>query len=108
TPTHVGAAAGNQFFGSGGLLTYSGVGALTLNLSNAADDAVLLTPSTGTAFFVSGNASQFQAGHGASLSLDLTGVLDAFEMFGAPGSGGWTFGNRLGVTYSGMARSVAG
>jgi hypothetical protein len=103
TATQVGAAAGDQFFAIGGTLTYAGVGALNLFLSNAADDQVLLTPSAATAFFVSGNSAQFQAGHGATLSLDLTAVTGAFDSLGAPGSGRWTFANRLGVTYSGMA-----
>lgn len=103
TPTQVGAAAADQFFGSGGLLTYKGVGSLTLSLSNAPDDSVLLTPSALTEFFAHANAAEFQAGHGASLSLDLTDVSSPVDTLDTPGSGRWTFGNRRAVSYSGMA-----
>ena len=107
TPTQVGAAAADQFFGAGGSLTYGGVSALTLNLSHAADDTVHLSPSAATAFSVNGDPTEFQAGHGAALTLDLTGVLNALLTPGGPGAGEWTFGNRLPVTFKNLASAQA-
>jgi hypothetical protein len=101
TGTQVGAAAADQFFGAGGNLTYGSMASLTLNLSKAADDAVQLTPSAVTAFFMNGDHSEFLAGHGATLDLDLTGVTPGTSA--GPGTGTWTFGNRQAVSYSNMA-----
>jgi hypothetical protein len=98
----VGAAAADKFFGAGGSLTYSGLSAVTLNLSHAADDTVLLTPSATTAFFVHGDPTEFQAHHPAMLTLDLTGVINALLTSTGPGSGKWTFGNRMPVAFQNM------
>jgi hypothetical protein len=107
TASQVGAAAAtDQFFG-GGSLTYSGVSALTLNLSHAAGDSVQLSPSAATAFVINGDPTEFQAGHGAALSLDLTGVINALLSPGGPGAGEWTFGNRLPVTFKNLASAQA-
>jgi hypothetical protein len=103
TPTQVGAAAADQFFGSGGSLTYGGPSALTLNLSNANDDTVRLTPSATTAMTVNGSQAAFQAGRGAVLTLDTTGASGAANQGTAAGAGRWTFGNRQAVTYSNLA-----
>jgi hypothetical protein len=99
TPTQVGAAATDQFFGTGGCLNYGGMSALTLNLSHAADDTVALTPSTATAFFLNGDPSEFAAGHGAALDIDLTGVVNELLTSTGPGAGVVTFGNRQSVTF---------
>jgi hypothetical protein len=107
TPADVGANAADQFFGSGGSLSYSGISALTLNLSKAFDDTVRLTPSTSTAFSINGGLPAFQAGHGATLTLDQTGVTNAVNTPTTPGSGQWTFGNRQAVTYTHMAVPLA-
>jgi hypothetical protein len=103
TPTQVGAAATDKFFGSGGSLLYLSVPRLTLNLSNAKDDVINLTPSASTAFTVNGNRTQFQAGHGALLNLNLNGVNTP----GKPGDGQWTFGNRQAVTYTALGVPVS-
>jgi hypothetical protein len=107
TATKVGAAAADQFFGAGGSLTYGGLSALTLNLSHAADDTVHISPSAATAFFVNGDPTEFQASHGAALTLDLSGVLNALLSPGAPGAGEWTFGNRQPVTFKNLASAQA-
>jgi hypothetical protein len=101
TGTQVGAAAVDQFFGAGGSVTYGNMSALTLNLSKAADDSVKLTPSAVTAFFMNGDLSEFRAGHGAALDLDLTGVTNGTAA--GSGTGTWTFGNRQAVSYTNMA-----
>jgi hypothetical protein len=106
-PTQVGAAPTDQFFGAGGGLTYSGFSALTLNLSHAADDTVRLSPSAVTAFFINGDPTEFQAGHGAVLNLDLTGVLNALLNPGGPGAGDWAFANRQAVTFKNLASAQA-
>jgi hypothetical protein len=107
TAAQVGTAARDQFFASGGGLTYSNVPALTLNLSNAYDDVVNLKPSSGTAFTINGSQAAFQAGHGALLDLDLTDVTNPVNTPDKPGAGKWTFGNRQTVTYSGVARTAS-
>jgi hypothetical protein len=113
TPTQVGAAATDQFFGgsgaSRGSLTYGGLSALTLDLSHAAGDSVQLTPSATTAFTINGDSSEFQTGHGAVLNLDLTGVINALLTPTGPGAGKWTFGNsnRQPVTFTNMAATHA-
>jgi hypothetical protein len=113
TPTQVGAAATDQFFGgsgaSRGSLTYGGLSALTLNLSHAAGDSVQLTPSATTAFTINGDPSEFQTGHGAVLNLDLAGVINALLTPTGPGAGKWTFGNgnRQPVTFTNMAATHA-
>jgi hypothetical protein len=96
TASQVGAAAADQFFGSGGSLTYGGMSSLTLNLSKAANDKVQVAPSAATAFFI--NAS----GSGAELDLDLTGVTNAQETLTSPGTGKFTFGNRQAVSFKNM------
>jgi hypothetical protein len=103
TPTQVGAAAADRFFGSGGSLTYSGQSSVTLNLSSANDDTVRLTPSATTAMTVNGSQAAFQAGRGAVLTLDTTGASGAANQGTAAGAGRWTFGNRQAVTYSNLA-----
>jgi Ca2+-binding RTX toxin-like protein len=108
TPATVGAQPGDQFFGPGGSLAYSGISTLTLDLSQAADNAVRLTPSATTTFTIHGHADPFQAGHGATLSLDLTGVTGAVNVASAtPGSGQWTFDQRQPVHYTYIASQVA-
>jgi hypothetical protein len=101
TPTQVGAGATDQFFAPGGSLTYGGASALTLNLSHAADDAVQLTPSAVTAITINGDPTEFQAGHGAVLNVDLTGIADALLTPVGPGAGMWTFtkGSHQPVTF---------
>jgi hypothetical protein len=99
TATQMSSAGAAPLFGTGGSLAYSGLDQLTLNLSSANDDTVRLTPSADTAFVVIGNSAAFQAGHGAALSLDLTGVTNPVNTPAGPGSGQWTFGNRRPVTY---------
>jgi hypothetical protein len=89
TGTQVGAAT-DQFFG-GGSVTYGNMSSLTLNLSKAADDSVQLTPSSATAFFINGDPTEFQAGHGVALNVDLTGIADALLTSSGPGAGTWTF-----------------
>jgi hypothetical protein len=106
TPDAVGEALNDLFFGPGGGLGYSSIDALFLDLSNAPGDTVRVTPSPATAITVNGNAARYQAGQGAQLTLDLTGVtLQPGEPQGS-GSGTWTFGNRKSVSFNGMAKVV--
>jgi hypothetical protein len=102
-PAQAGAGAADQFFGSGGRAAWSGLASVTVNLSNAFDDKVHLSPAAGTAFAINGSPAAFQAGRGAVLDLDLTGVTNPANKPAAPGSGQWTFGNRQAVAYTGMA-----
>ena len=99
----LGMAATDQFFGSQGGLDCFNIPKLTLNLSAAANDSVHLTPSAVTAFFLNGNASEFAAGAGAALSLDLTGLATELLTQTGPGAGNWTFGGvRKAVTFQNM------
>jgi hypothetical protein len=93
TPMQVGTAASDEFFAAGGSLTYGGLSALTLNLSHAAGDKVVLTPSTGTAFTINGDPTEFQAGQGAELDFVLAGITDDQLMSTGSGAGTLTFRN---------------
>jgi hypothetical protein len=102
TPTQVGSAATDQFFGAGGSLTYGNTPTLTLKLSHAADDTVALTPSAVTAFFLDGDPSEYAAGHGALLDIDLTGVVNELLTATGPGAGVVSFGNRQSITFGNL------
>jgi hypothetical protein len=102
TPTQVGSAATDQFFGAGGSLTYGSMPTLTLKLSHAADDSVALTPSAVTAFFLDGDPSEFAAGHGAVLDIDLTGVVNELLTSTGPGAGVVSFGNRQSISFGNL------
>src|SRR5262249_56748262 len=72
TPTQIGAATGNNFFGAGGSLTYSGLNSVTLNMGGGTTgDTVNLTPSSTTQFFVNANGPVPPTTAGDSLNLDL-------------------------------------
>jgi hypothetical protein len=104
----VGAGALDLFFRNGGQLSYSGMGALTLKLSNASDDTAAVTPDPVTTFTVNGSQAAFQAGHGALLSFNQLGQVKPVNNAATPptpGSGYWTFGtsNLKQVNYTNMA-----
>jgi hypothetical protein len=86
--------AGDQFFGAGGSMDCSGIGSLTVDLSNAAYDVVHLSPSVTTAFTINGDASEYQAGFGTELDILLGGTTDDVLKPGVPGAGTWTFSNK--------------
>lgn len=82
TPTQIGAAAGDTFFGPGGLLTYGDLDQVTLNMSQAyLPDTIYLTPSRGTEFFIRGRDPQTPMQRaqlsGDALYLDFTGLTAA-------------------------------
>ena len=82
TPTQIGATSGDTFFGTGGLLNYTGLNQITLNMSQAyTPDTIYLTPSRVTEFFIRGRDPQTplqraQLG-GDALYLDFTGLTAA-------------------------------
>ena len=83
TPTQIGAAAGDTFFGPGGFLTYSELDQVTLNMSQAyLPDTIYLTPSRlGTEFFIRGGdphtPMQRAQMPGDALYQDFTGLTAA-------------------------------
>jgi murein DD-endopeptidase MepM/ murein hydrolase activator NlpD len=99
TTSQVGAAPGDNFFGPGGSLTFSGISAMTVNTANSATGSTIdLTPSATTAFAINGGPAV-----NSTLVLDLAGVTIPQDFPGSiPGSGYFTFGNRKTVTYSGI------
>jgi hypothetical protein len=97
TPTQVGAAAGDNFFGPGGTLTYSGIDSLTVDTANTAGAMIALTPSATTAFFI--NAGSRPQG---TLILHLAGVTGPQQTVTGSGSGYWGFLNRRPVSYAGI------
>jgi hypothetical protein len=101
TPTQVGAAAGNNFFGAGGSLTYSGLNAITMNMGSGAD-TVNLTPSGTTQFSVNAGSPAAPTLPGDSLNLTLAGAAGASLAMSGPGAGQWTFTNRLPVSFTGV------
>jgi hypothetical protein len=106
TPTQIGAAAGDHFFGLGGSLTYSGLDTVTIVPSTAPDDTVSLTPSAVTAFFLNGSLAEFKAGHAAVLNVDLANLDSYLLATTGPGDGQWTFGSRRAVTFTNLAVPV--
>ena len=103
----VGMAAQDQFFGPGGGLDCTGMSQLTLNVSHAAGDSVLVTPSVVTAFLLNGNATEFQSGQGATLAL--TGVTNPPQpSITSPGTGSFTLANGLQtVNFTNMGTTTA-
>src|SRR5262249_15562853 len=82
TPTQIGAAAGDTFFGPGGSLTYSKLNQVTLNMSQAySPDTIYLTPSQGTEFFIRGGDPKTRMPRdqllGDALYQDFTGLTAA-------------------------------
>jgi hypothetical protein len=104
----LGAGLLDQFFGSGGRLSYSGMSALTLNLSNAYDDTMAVSPDPVTTFTVNGSPKAFQAGHGALLNFNQVGQTNPVNHAATPGSGYWTFDKPYNpVNYSNMGVSLS-
>jgi hypothetical protein len=89
--------AGGTFFGPGGSLTYGGINALTISLSNTSGnqgDQIVATPSPTTSYVFHGGAPGAGAVPGDRLELALPpGVKPALTAIGSagPGSGVWTF-----------------
>src|SRR5262249_39738191 len=105
TPTQIGAATGNNFFGAGGSLSYSGLGSGPRNMGGRPPaDTLTLPPSSTPQFFATANSPAPPTTTGDSLTLDLTGVTGATLTPGAAGAGQWTFGNRQSVSYTGVEK----
>jgi hypothetical protein len=102
-------APGDQFFGAHGGLDVTGMSALTLNLSKAANDAVHLSPSTMTALAVNGDLSEYQAHAGAELDIALGGTTDGVLTPGTGGAGTWGFrkGSHKPITFTNVQKTQA-
>lgn len=101
TPTAIGTAPGDTFFGPGGSLAYSGLAGVALDLPNAtAGDSVRLTPSATTAFAVNGGRPSGAPAGGDVLLIDTTGTTGRKKKAAGKNAGVWTFGNRLPVAYA--------
>ena len=115
----VGAAPGDDLFGPGGSLSFSGIyGAMTLKLGSGAD-TVYVVPNPLTPIFIEGNdpapvaraakravkhvvyASPLDAG-ADSVNLALASAVNPVFTAGAPGEGAYSFDNASGVYFSGM------
>jgi hypothetical protein len=83
---------------------HAGVQAMTVNTANnpTTGDTMTLTPSAVTAFFINAGLPAAPTTSGDSLTLNLVGVTTPAVTETGPGSGCWTFGNRQGVTYTGI------
>jgi hypothetical protein len=93
------------FFGHGGSLDCSGVASLTLNLSHAAHDAVHLSASAVTAFFINADPSEYQCGLGALLNIDLDGATDdVLTDNGGAGTCTFTKLSHKTITFANMAK----
>jgi hypothetical protein len=91
----VGMGSSDKFFATaaGVGLDCTGVGQLTVNLSNAPNDTIQATPSAVTQLFLNGSAAQFPANAAA---LTVTGVTPVpAPTFTAPGTGYYTFPSPL-------------
>lgn len=111
TPTQISGVVGDSFFGTGGELTYSGIGTVTLSLGTGAD-TIRLTPSATTRFVVAGNDPAATA-VGDRLELNLAGVTNDQVVLTGPGAGQWTFPSRQSVLFTSIenlspVRSISG
>lgn len=109
TPTQIGADPADNFFGTGGSLTYSGLAHITLDLSNGYfPDTVYLIPSATTAFELHGNDPDCPMNPdqlpGDALYVDFTGVTDPLLLADGEGNATWTFGNREDVAFDGFEK----
>lgn len=109
TPTQIGADPGDSFFGAGGLLNYSDLAHITLNLSNGYfPDTVYLIPSATTAFELHGNDPDCPMNPdqlpGDALYVDFTGVTDPLLVADGNGNASWTFSNREDVVFDGFEK----
>jgi hypothetical protein len=105
----LGMAPADQLFGVHGGLDVTGMSALTLNLSKAANDVVRLSPSTLTAFAINGDLSEYQAHSGAELDIALGGTTDALLTPGTGGAGTWGFtkGSHKPITFTNVQKTQA-
>jgi hypothetical protein len=105
----LGMAQGDQFFGAHGGLDVTGMSALTLNLSKAANDMVHLSPSTLTALAIHGDLSEYQAHAGAELDIVLGGTTDDVLTPGTGGAGTWGFrqGSHKPITFTNVQKTQA-
>jgi hypothetical protein len=102
TPTEVGAAAGDTFFGAGGRLTFAGVNVLNMKMPSAAlGDTMYWTPSTTTELHVNGNEPSGSTGGTADvLTMNLTGIATRkFTKLGR-NAGRWDFDGRQSLLFS--------
>jgi hypothetical protein len=109
TPSQIGADPTDNFFGTGGSLTYSDLVHVTLNLSNGYfPDTVHLIPSATTAFELHGNDPDCPMNPdqlpGDALFVDFTGVTDPKLISDGEGNSVWTFGNREDVAFDGFEK----
>jgi len=96
----VGAAPGDNLFGPGGYVGFhSLVGTLTINNGNGAD-TIYAQPNISTALAFHG--SNPTAAPGDTLNLVFAEVLDPVFTPGGTGAGGYTFGNRAPLNYTGI------
>lgn len=100
TPTQVGSATGDTYFGDCGMLTYTGLGSLTVNASTGID-RITATPSASTTYTINGNAPPFETNPGDDLTINLAGVSNP-DLVDNMGDGQWTFGNRQPVLFTSM------
>jgi hypothetical protein len=101
TPQGVG-GPGDNFFGTGGSLTYLGLKSLTVNTASnpTTGDTIALSPNPGTAYVLNAGSP---AAAGGTLSLNVGGLPAPAVAETGPGSGCWTFGGPPAVTYTHVA-----
>src|SRR5207244_10235739 len=76
----------------------------TLNVSaGTQDNKITVTPSATTTFNIDGDLGTYMGGD--NITVDLTGVTGT-DFSGGPGSGTYTFTNRMPVTFSEIARDL--
>jgi hypothetical protein len=104
-PNQIGASAGDNLFGVGGTLTYSGIGSLTLTTPNASTgDKVYVRPSPSTSMAINGGNPTIAPGDALTVA-DADATNRQFTPNGT-GAGQYTFGNRQPVTFTGFESSV--
>lgn len=103
TPTTIGAASGDNFFGVGGSVSYSGIASIVVNMPSAVQgDTIRVTPSATTAFTIKGNSPTQTSRYRDLLLIDTTGLSKQYKQKISNTAGAWLFEDRLPVSFTGI------
>jgi len=105
TPTSIGGAADDTYFGTGGSIDYAAIEAVVINLpGGGSGDLVRLTPSPTTAFTINGNAPIKSGNRADILLIDVDGLGKYSKTKLGNDGGAWVFDGRQTVSFTGIEK----